>query len=81
VADGPAEPALCAVVCDMLTERYGSVLLAGNRVRDGERWAGRCQVAVPESRLAALLIARGRAPGGAVGDALARLAALVEEQA
>jgi hypothetical protein len=80
VADGSAEPALCAVVCEMLTERYGSVMLVGNRVRDRERWTGRCSVAVPESRLAALLAARGRAPGGGVGEALARIAALVEEQ-
>jgi hypothetical protein len=81
VAEGSAEPALCALVRDMIAERYGSVLLVANRVRDRKRWAGRSSVAVPESRLGGLLIARGRAPGGAVGEALARIAALVEERA
>jgi hypothetical protein len=81
VADGAAEPALCSLVGDMLAERYGSrVLLVANRVRDDEGWTGHCAVAVPDSRLAAMLIARGRAPGGAVGDALARIAELVGEQ-
>ncbi len=81
VAEGSAEPALCTLVCDMLAERYGGILLVANRVRDGERWAGRCAVAVPESRLAAMLIARGRRPGGTVGEALARVAVLAEEHA
>jgi hypothetical protein len=81
VAEGTAEPALCALVGDMLAERYGSrVLLVANRVRDEEAWAGRCAVAVADSRLAAILIARGRAPGGAAGAAVARLAELVEER-
>ena len=79
VADGAAEPALCALVCDMLAERYGRVLLVANRVRDDEAWAGRCAVTVPDSRLAAVLIARGRTPGGQVAEAVAKVAALVEE--
>jgi hypothetical protein len=79
VADGNAEPTLSGLVRDMLAERYGRVLLIANRVRDHEAWAEHCSVCVPDSRLAALLIARGRAPGGAVGEALARAAALVEE--
>jgi hypothetical protein len=80
VTDGSAEPALCTLVCDMLAERYGRVLLVPNRVRDEEAWSGRCAVAVPESRLAAALIVRGRAPGGALAAALARLAAAVEDK-
>jgi hypothetical protein len=80
VADASAEPALCTLVCEMLGERYGRVLLVVNRVREEESWSGRCAVAVPDSRLAALLIARGRAPGGAVGQAMSRIAALAEEQ-
>ena len=81
VAEGSAEPALCSLVCDMLAERYGRVLLVPNRVRDDETWAAHGAVAVPESRFAAALIARGRAPGGALGDAFARLAAVVENEA
>src|SRR5438552_81401 len=80
VADGSAEPALCALVGDMLGQRYGvRVLVAANRVRDQDEWSGRCAVALPESRLAAMRIARGRPPGGAVGDAIARLTTLLEE--
>jgi hypothetical protein len=80
VAEASAEPVLCALVRDMLAERHGRVELIANRVREPEAWMGHCAVTVPESRLAAALIARGRAPGGAVGEALGRLAALVEER-
>jgi hypothetical protein len=80
VADGTAEPALCKLVGEMLAERYGRrVLLVANRVRDDEAWAGRCAVCVPDARLAAISVGRGRAPGGAVGAALSRLAGLVED--
>ena len=79
VADGAAEPALCALVCDMLAERYGRVLLIANRVRDDEVWASRCAVALPDSRLGALRIARGLTPGGQVAEAVAKVAALAEE--
>src|SRR3954447_24835335 len=54
VAEGAAEPALSRVVCDMIGERLGRIVLVANRVRDDERWTGRCTVAIPESRLAAL---------------------------
>lgn len=80
VAAGSAEPALCALVCDMLAERYGRVVLVANRVGDAEAWSGRCAAAVPDARLAAILIARGRSPGGAVGAAMSQIAALLEEQ-
>jgi hypothetical protein len=63
----------------MIGERHGRALLVANRVRDDERWASRCAVAVPESRRAAWSIGRGRAPGGTVGGTLAQLAALLEE--
>jgi hypothetical protein len=80
VADGSAEPALCALVGDMLGERFGvRVLVAANRVRDQDEWSGRCAVALPESRLGAMRVARGRPPGGALGTAIGRLAALLEE--
>lgn len=81
VAHGSAEPALCALVRQMVAEKYAFVALVANRVRDHERWSGRCAVCVPDSRLAALMIARGRAPGGAVGQAMSRIAALVAERA
>jgi hypothetical protein len=56
------------------------VILVANRVGDDEAWSGRCALAVPDSRLAALLLARGRTPGGPFGAAMARVAAVVEEQ-
>jgi hypothetical protein len=80
VADGAAEPALSALVRDMLAERYGRVLLVANRARDRAAWSGRSDVCIPDSRLAALLIARGRTPGGAVADAIGRVAVLVQGQ-
>jgi hypothetical protein len=82
VAEGGAEPALCTLVCDMLAERYECrVLLVPNRAGDEEDWAGRDALCVPDSRFAALLVARGRAPTGAFGEAIARIAARVEERA
>jgi hypothetical protein len=80
VAAGSAEPALCALVCDMLAERHGRVVPIANRVGDGKAWSGCCAVAIPESRLAAIRIARGWSAGGAFGAAMSHIAALVEER-
>ena len=80
VADGAAEPVLCGLVRDMLARRHGRVVLAANRVREPDPWAGHCAVAIAESRLGTVLIGRGRLPGGGVGEAFGRLAALVAEQ-
>jgi hypothetical protein len=80
VADAAAEPALCMLVCEMLAERHGRVLLVANRVHDDEGWIGRCAVAVPDSRLGALRIARGRSPGGEIAEALAQVAELAEDR-
>jgi hypothetical protein len=80
VAAGSAEPALCTLVCDMLAERYGRVVLVANRVGDEDAWSRHAAVAVPESRLAAIVMARGRTPSGAVGAAMFHIAALVEAQ-
>jgi len=77
VAAGSGEPVLASLVSGMLAERYGPVLLVANRVRDRDAWNGRCTTALPESRLGALLALRGRLPGGALGQSLARLAEAV----
>jgi hypothetical protein len=79
VASGTAEPGLASLVCSMLAERVGEVLLAANRVVDPDCWAGRCAATLPESRLGAFALARGHMPGGAFGAGLRRLAAAVEE--
>jgi hypothetical protein len=78
VAEGSAEPSLCALVCDMLRERYGRVLLVANRAADPDAWRGCSAVALPDARLAALLLGRGRKPARPLAEPLARLAALVD---
>jgi uncharacterized protein (DUF3820 family) len=79
VASGSAEPALASLVCSMLAERVGELLLVANRVLDFDDWTGRCVAALPESRLGAFTMARGRMPGGELGLAFRRLAAAVDE--
>jgi hypothetical protein len=78
IAHAGSEPALAELVVSMLGERLDSVLLVANRVTDPPRWRGRAGVCVPESRLGAALLRRGRRPPGAFGAALAQLAELVD---
>jgi hypothetical protein len=80
VAAASAEPALAGLVCTLLGERYGRVVLIANRVRYPEAWSGRCAVALPESRIGALLAVRGRMPGGGFGAALRQVAGAVEAE-
>jgi hypothetical protein len=80
VAGRECTPALAEIVRSMVRQRYRRVVLAANRITDSSRWNGRCDVCVPESRLGAMLIARGWRPGSAMGGALAKLAALVEPE-
>jgi len=81
VADGRREPAVAALVADVLRRRHGQVVLVANRVRDGHAWRDQGAVCIPDSRLGALLVARGRRPPGAMGAALDSLAARVESVA
>ena len=74
VAPGDGEPALAAVAAGLLSTRLGPVVVVANRVRDRESWSDRAAVCLPDSRLAALLIARGRLPPGELGTALLTLA-------
>lgn len=78
VAPGSGEPAFAEVVGGILAERFGQVVLVANAAREPARWSGRAAVCVPESRLGAVLAARGRRPAGAFGAALEEMAALVE---
>jgi hypothetical protein len=80
VAAGEGEPALAELAADMLRERWGPLMLVANRVREPNPWADRAAVALPQSRLGALLAVRGRRPPGPLGAGLAELAALVEQQ-
>ena len=66
-----------ACVRDVLARRHDRVILVGNRVRDAGAWSGVGALSVPDSRLGALLVERGRRPPGAMGAAFAELAARV----
>jgi hypothetical protein len=78
VTPGSGDPAIAELVASLMKERISRLLLVVNRVRDGEAWKDRADVCLPESRLGAALVGRGRRPPGAFGAALARLGALVE---
>ncbi len=78
VAAGTSEPSLAELAAAMLARRSGRVLVAANRVREPERWAGRATVCLPESRIGAAIAVRGRRPPGRLGAAFADLAALLE---
>ena len=79
VAGDRSEPALAELVSRMLSERFGAVRLVATRVAEPARWEGRAIACVPQSRLGAVLLARGRRPAGELGAVLAALAAVVEE--
>jgi hypothetical protein len=71
-----AEPALSGMVCALLAERCRRVLLVGNSVRRPEEWARWAAACLPESRLGAAMVGRGRFPGGRLGRTLLEVAAL-----
>jgi hypothetical protein len=77
---GPAlEPALAAVVSAALVRIGPEPVVVFNRDRgDSDRWAGRCALTLPDSRLGAQLALAGREPRGDLGRGVARLADLVD---
>jgi len=77
VAGRTAEPALAGMVCSLLAERCQRVLLVANAVPQQDEWARWAAACLPESRLGAALLARGRFPGGRLGRSLLEVAALV----
>lgn len=77
VADGRREPAVAALVRDVLSRRHDVVLVA-NRARDAGAWREQGAVTVPDSRLGALLLARRHRPPGTMGAAFDALAARLE---
>ena len=79
VADGRREPALAALVRDALAARHERVVLVANRARDVTAWSECGALCVPDSRLGAWLVHRGRWPLGAVGAAFDALAVHVRE--
>ena len=75
VADGRREPAVAAIVHGVLCRRHDQVVLVANRARDVDSWAARGAVCIPDSRLGAVLLARGHRAPGAMGAAFDDLAA------
>jgi hypothetical protein len=78
VADGRREPAIAALVRDMLSRRHDHVVLVANRARDDRAWREQGVLCVPESRVGALLVERGHRPPGAMGAAFDALAGRLE---
>jgi hypothetical protein len=76
VAGRTAEPALSGMVCSLLAERCGRVLLVGNRPPDPAEWSAWAAACLPDARFGAAAVTRGRLPGGRYGTALLELAAL-----
>jgi hypothetical protein len=75
---GPdTEPSLAEVAAQMLREDFSRLLLVANGVTDPSRWGDRMDICIPQSRLGAALVSRGRHPIGAFGAALRQLAELV----
>jgi hypothetical protein len=74
VGDARREPAVAALVLEVLAGRHERVVLVGNRIRDSDAWRAHGALCVPESRLGAWLVGRARRPPGAMGAAFDALA-------
>jgi hypothetical protein len=79
VAGKTSEPALAEITADVLREEFERVVLVANRVTDPSRWNCRTDLCIPDSWVGATLVSRGHRPVGALGAALARLAAIVRD--
>jgi hypothetical protein len=79
VADARHEPQLAALVMEALAKRNERVVLIANRVRDLGAWQKQTALCVPESRLGALLVGRGRRAPGRIGASFDAIAAHVQE--
>jgi hypothetical protein len=77
VAAGSGEPALAGLVRDVLCENGRRVLLVCNRPQD-DAWSRWADVCLPDSRLGAAWIRRGRSPGGGLAAAIVQLAAMAQ---
>jgi hypothetical protein len=74
VASPAVEPALAEVVAQRVAGDGPDPIVVLNRAVEAERWDGRADVVLPESRLAARRATAGREPRGAIGTLIARLA-------
>jgi hypothetical protein len=74
VASPAIEPALADVVAQRVAGAAPDPIVVLNRAVEADRWDGRADVVLPESRLAAQRASAGREPRGAIGDLVARLA-------
>ena len=79
VAVPSVEPSLAAVMAASLARTGPEPFVVVNRADEAERWEDRPGLLLPSSRLGARRAAAGRAPGGALGVAVARIADACEE--
>lgn len=80
VAGSDGVPVLASMVTERLGERRPRLVLVANRPDDPHEWERAGAVCLPNSRLGALLISRGRRPLGPFGSALRDLARVVREE-
>jgi hypothetical protein len=74
VASPLDEPALPAVVAASLARSGPEPITVANRVSEPDRWAGRVNLLLPETRLAAQVALAGREPRGPLGRTICELA-------
>lgn len=79
VADARREPAVAALVLEALAERNDRAVLVANRARDEDAWRREGALCLPDSRLGAWLIHRGRRPPGSMWAAFELLAQELED--
>jgi hypothetical protein len=78
VADGDSDVALADLACELLARRHRRVLLAACRCVDPTPWTRCAHACLPDSRVAARLMQRGRMPPGSLSAQLERLAVELE---
>jgi hypothetical protein len=79
VAHPRLQPALAPVASACLARVGPEPVVVLNQSHPSERWAGRTQLELPESRIGAQLALAGREPPGDLGRAVAELADLLEK--
>jgi hypothetical protein len=78
VADRTGVPVLAGLVIERLAQRHPHVVLVANRPDDPHEWERAGALCLPQSRLAVVLLARGRRPWGPFGVAIRHLARAVQ---
>lgn len=81
VASPEVEPSLAAVMAESLSRiRERPITVLNRAAGEEDRWTGRADIVLPESRMGAQLALAGREPRGELGRAVAHLADAVGEE-